>query len=676
MNWLNAYGDKTKLNAYNSRFLTQAPEEARENTKPTAFQGMGDAVTKAAPAAFYQTTSGFYDLLSFKLEQGLETEDAFDANDYSDAQQKAAEQMAYYARIDRKKVLKDYTPNPDTTGMASQIFYGGLRMALKAAGYTVLSGGNPVVGAVPFGADMGIYSAGELRDKGVDAKTAAMAGWAEGVGSTVGLALPASVGSSYLASMGFGAVSNAAMTVAQEGAINYVLEQADYKDVAAEFDPFNGVNLATSAVVGGAFGALGARSARAMGAKVESSDNKVLNAISDKTKDAFNALGDTKFAHKIGEVTAPAREKTVKISHDLLDATMEVRSALIHHKDQLVGKVGSVARSLRHEKTARDQIDEGKPVNVDNAEIDPELLMEQVGKVTQKIKEEIEEITGGKYHLDTETGTVVPKSVEETPVKPKKKQSRKKRKAEKLQSRKEEQKAEEKGVLDSGNQDGVDLAVKELNEGVQKIREEFSDLEMRELQEELRAEQQFQEQQSLPDEKRETLKNLAPELPETATLRPDEVKSEVKPDEVVSTRPVESEEAKLAPEETSTVAQILNGIIEDAPLPDDAKAAAKEIVAEQHNMFGEVDAAQRTLDEPPAEHPRKGVFTPEQALDNKVDKMLEEQPDMYIVDENGNQIAVADYLEDAQAQAKADTEFAQAIGEGGACMWQQGALDF
>lgn len=772
MNWLNAYGDNTRLNAYNARYLTQA-EDAKAQVAPTTFQGFGDALTKAVPAAFYESVSSWNDFISFKLRQGIETEDAFDPNDYSDAQERAAQQVEYEARMARKKV-KSNTPNPETTGTASQVIHGIARTLPKAAGYTVMSGGSAIVAAPLFGADLGIYKAGELRDKGVDAKTAAMAGWAEGIGSAIGLAAPASLGTSYGKSVLFGVTTNPALDVSQQSAEEYILRNYGYADVAAEYDPFNTANILTSAVLGGAFGVMGARSAR--GSKIEDAkaaikeiDEKAgisdkskaaVEAVGNKTKQAVGAVRESDFGRTVDAITEPAQEKVVKVTRDAVDAAMEIKSAVIHQRDQLVGEKGSVTRSLEQEKTAREQFDDGEVVSVSDTEIDYQILYDEADKIHAALNVEFDK-TIGKYSLDPTTGelkpdveinwsvrprrikkeggeakavihvNVTPPMADVPKVKNGKKLTRKQREAEKMRQRQEEAgNARQKDAVtqeSAGPDESVKLSVKEFNEEVTKAREELGEPLTTEEMAAIQAE--LDEEVSLYDKQQKRIENLrkyAPELPETKTpelevtpeqvraevdtpetaraevtpeeVRADEVvaaketpdetrveeaKAEAKPEEVATTREAEVETSEPAPapqEGTSTVNQIISGIIDNSPLPDDAKAVVKEVVGEQLNMFDDAEVARKTIEEPavepPVDHPRKGVFTPEQALDNKVNKVIEEQPDMFIVDESGNQVAAADYLEDAQVQAKADTEFAQAIGEGGSCMWQQGALDF
>lgn len=748
MNWLNAYGDNTRLNAYNARYLTQK-EGVKELVEPSLFQGFGDAATKALPASFLESSSSGHDFSAFILDQKRETEDAFDPNDYSDAQERAAQLERYNARVDRRKIEQDYTPNPDTTGEAAQLIYGLLRFVPKAAVYS--AGG--AAGMAALGADVGVYEAGKLKDKGVRADVANVAGLITGVTAGVGAGLPSHLGKSYVKSIAYGALSNPALDITERGAIQSLLKQYQYDDVAAEYDPFDATSITTSAVMGAAFGYIGARSVR--GSKLEDAKAVVQNidektgisdkskaaveSVGNKTKQAVNTIKESDFGRTVDAITEPAQEKVTKVSRDAVDAAMELKSAMVHQRDQLVGEKGSVTRSLEQEKVAREQLDNGNRASVSDSEIDYGVLYDNVNEIHAALNVEVGKSIGN-YSLDPVTGELKPSvdiqvsvkhEMADVPkVKEGKKLTRKQRKAEKMRQRqaeagkaKQEASAVEKN---EGVDESVELSVKEFNEEVKQVREQLEEPLSPEEMADIQAE--FEEKNGLSVERQkrvDSLRRYAPELPETRTLepevvpeqiraeadtpevaraevtpeevradeivaekeavvesKPEEAKAEAKPEEatVVREAEVETPEPVLAPQEdTRTVGQILNGLIDETPLPDDTKAVVKEAVGKQLDMFEEAEIARKAADEPvaepPAEHPRKGVFTPEQALDNRVNKVIEENPDMYIVDENGNQRSLSEFIEEVEIEAKNEVELAQAFSEGASCMFQQGALD-
>lgn len=271
MNWLNAFGEtvQTRPEALNGFGVAKDTEL----TKPSAFQGTGEALQKTLPFQFYQTVSGFNELLADRVEVNYDldnNEDAFsDFEPTQDQKEQVANKLRQDAKFARLKAQNDYTPNPETTGQAAMMIHGLTGSLAKAIGYTVLTGGSGILAAPLFGADLGLYEAGKLRDKGVDESTARKAGAITGAVNAVGMALPGAVGTSYLKSMSFGGGVNLVTDMGEQTAIKFVLENANYSKQAQEYDPFDPVNLGVSAGMGIAFGALGARANRAQARYLE-----------------------------------------------------------------------------------------------------------------------------------------------------------------------------------------------------------------------------------------------------------------------------------------------------------------------------------------------------------------------------------------------------------------------
>lgn len=271
MNWLNAFGEtvQTRPEALNGFGVAKDTEL----TKPSAFQGTGEALEKTLPFQFYQSVSGFNELLADRVEVNYDldnNEDAFsDFQPTQDQKEQVANKLRQDAKFARLKAQNDYTPNPETTGQAAMMIHGLTGSLAKAIGYTVLTGGSGILAAPLFGADLGLYEAGKLRDKGVDESTARKAGAITGAVNAVGMALPGAVGTCYLKSMAFGGLVNPATDVSEQAAIKFVLENANYSKQAQEYDPFDPVNLGVSAGMGIAFGALGARANRAQARYLE-----------------------------------------------------------------------------------------------------------------------------------------------------------------------------------------------------------------------------------------------------------------------------------------------------------------------------------------------------------------------------------------------------------------------
>lgn len=265
MNWLNAFGETVQTQPEALRGFGVAKD--MEPTKPSAFQGTGEALEKALPFSFYQSLSGVNELMADRVEVNYDldnNEDAFsDFKPTQEQKEQVAARLRDEAKFARLKAQNDYTPNPETTGQAAMMIHGLTGSLAKAIGYTVATGGSGILAAPLFGADLGLYEAGKLRDKGVDASTAKTAGAITGAVNTVGMALPGAIGTSYLKSMLFGGLANPATDSIEQASIKFVLDNANYSKQAQQYDPFDLANLGVSAGMGIAFGALGARANRA-----------------------------------------------------------------------------------------------------------------------------------------------------------------------------------------------------------------------------------------------------------------------------------------------------------------------------------------------------------------------------------------------------------------------------
>lgn len=270
--WLDSFGrtetqDKEFFGGTN--FSAVKPQK----NEPGLFDGTLDALGYMVPNAFLQTMGGVEEMSAYKLSQMYEldldnNEDALSEPIKADKDkiiQRAENEAKYY----RLKAKNDWTPNPETTGAAAQMIHAMGSTILKAAGYSVIAGGNPYFGGAMFGADIGLNEYGTLRDKEVDAKTARQAGWASGALNALGLAIPGSIGTSYLKSAALGAIVNPASDIAEQASIKFILENADYEKIAGEYDPFNPANLAVSSGVGIAFGLMGAKGARSRAIRAE-----------------------------------------------------------------------------------------------------------------------------------------------------------------------------------------------------------------------------------------------------------------------------------------------------------------------------------------------------------------------------------------------------------------------
>lgn len=236
----------------------QRPYQAPE--APGTFSGVGGAIADASPHAAYTAGSAWAAVLdaygkaaAYRDAPTVAMIHGQPMPDMDKLKRETIDQMgnSEVARQFRERA-QDYLPDPASVGMAGQITHGVLSSLTKAGAYAVAGG---PAAPVLFGADLGINRAQELSDKGVDGGTAALAGAVTGVTSAVGMGLPAAMGATRLQSAAIGGAVNPALNVVEIGGIHTLLEAADYEGIAAQYQPFDPVNLAVAAVTGAAFGA-------------------------------------------------------------------------------------------------------------------------------------------------------------------------------------------------------------------------------------------------------------------------------------------------------------------------------------------------------------------------------------------------------------------------------------
>lgn len=209
-----------------------------------AFAGFGEALRTMLPAAATESTRALSPLLdaygkAAAFGYGAAKEDSIDRMDTND--------LSPLLGREAKKL----TPDPQTSGAASQIVFGLGKLLGKAAGYSALAG--PYAGAVLTGADEGVNEALKLSDKGVDGGTAAKAGLVHGALTAANVALPVA-GKTIAQTAGLALAGGPLSFMAENAAIRAILEHADYAEAAREYDPFNPVGLTVATVAPLVFG--------------------------------------------------------------------------------------------------------------------------------------------------------------------------------------------------------------------------------------------------------------------------------------------------------------------------------------------------------------------------------------------------------------------------------------
>lgn len=142
-----------------------------------------------------------------------------------------------------------WTPTAGDVGTAGQVL-GGLAELL---GPTVLSGGNPALGAALVGGTQAAGTGIDLARTGVDLPTAAAAGAAIGAAGAAGFAMPF-LGNTLLSRVGSGVAFNLGLDISGKTAAKTILESQDYAKQAESFNPLDLTSLSVDVLAGALFG--------------------------------------------------------------------------------------------------------------------------------------------------------------------------------------------------------------------------------------------------------------------------------------------------------------------------------------------------------------------------------------------------------------------------------------
>lgn len=349
------------------RALTLDPPGAPPQPPPPGiWSGLGAALRDFAPAALGETLRSAYRWVTSGADDVMRRQqqevDEFTAEAILRRRVELDEERA---RTDAKlrDFVRRFTPDPATTGAGSQVIYGFGKVMTKAIPAVVAAG--PIGGAVITGGLEGGAEMQRLEDRGVDSATAARAGVATGALTAVGFALPAA-GSTLARTAALAAAGGPGGFMAQQAAVSYILDHADYGQIAQQYDPFDPVGLAVSTLAAGAFGAAGMAAARRAARPVR---------VDPEAEAAARAVALSDQAASTG-LHAPA---------DLDGA--------VQHLDALA--------------TAARQMEQGKPVDVaDRVAVDPARAMQYV-EMREQLRQALEaEQAAGRIDDAVDRGAV------------------------------------------------------------------------------------------------------------------------------------------------------------------------------------------------------------------------------------------------------------------------------
>lgn len=254
-------------------------------------------------------------------------------------------------------------PDPVSATTASMILQDGARLLTKVGMYS-MAGGFPAAVA-GTGADEGVTGYREMRDRGVDAATAAKVGAVRGVSTAVGVAIPG-VGKTALQTVGLIAAGGPASFMTEQAVTRSILEQANYPELAREHDPTDLVGLGVSILVPGVVGTVLHRA---------------------KVKAAKQAQAPVE--------PAQAATKTIADDAAVLAADPDIRDAAhVSYRNQVVeahnlgDRADPKARAAHAQamEAAAKAMDEGQPVRVPDVITDPQRAQGVVDQVTERIR--------------------------------------------------------------------------------------------------------------------------------------------------------------------------------------------------------------------------------------------------------------------------------------------------
>lgn len=354
--------------------LANASDQMRA-TEPAWYEGMGEALADIIQNAVISTTSS-----AIGAYEGFLGEDAIKAqlrNSAIEAQELGIKIDDIEAFVDRQyKSLdrgskrfrqlakEEYTPSDSAVGAAGQLIFGVGTELTKMAMAAPLGAAAPAA----YAANTGIHQYQSMMDEGVDKDTALDVAFTTALTSAIGMKVPMAIGKTRQQSGLAGAGINEAMLISENATIQYILDNADYGDIAQRFDPWDPLGSAINVITGGVFGY-----AAGKGAKAEANGEARPNAIDHKAK--------------------AIASKPINLTHAIADAARTKYFANRVYRDQPAPKasVRLTTQSKQIEKNVREALDNGEKINIskpiadaDRVEQEQVRLVDSMHQVMQK----------------------------------------------------------------------------------------------------------------------------------------------------------------------------------------------------------------------------------------------------------------------------------------------------
>ena len=243
-----------------SDLVRRPPAPRPQSTKFSAW-GLLTAAPRGIGAGSNETAGGVADVLgAFGQVMGA-TDARSSMFSAQTEEQRKQEESARRKMLDKgldfdagdnfRSVAREWMPDPTTAHVAEQTVFQLARFGTKAV--TAVATAGPVAGPALVGLDESLTTADDLKRQGVDAETRMQVGAVAGVAGALGVALPVA-GKTAVQTAALVATGGPGAFIAQQAATRQILQDADYSQIAQQYDPLDPVGLAVSTLVPAGFG--------------------------------------------------------------------------------------------------------------------------------------------------------------------------------------------------------------------------------------------------------------------------------------------------------------------------------------------------------------------------------------------------------------------------------------
>lgn len=265
--------------------------------KPSLMSGAFDALTGAPIAGAKEFGSNIVHFFSERAAENVDemAPELKELGIQPPKKEKVKADVLASALATRKDIDFRYAPDPATSGPAAQLLYALGKEVTKVALSTAATAGSGI-GAASAAYGLSAYQDTklDLLGKGVDEKTATKSALASGIGGAVGMLLPVSAAGNLAKRMATGAALASGSQMAENAAIQYILNKADYSKISDQYSPFdftsNAVSGTFGALIGGVFGRALRTADRARMGAAEADNLRANQLLSENTQKAQDSL--------------------------------------------------------------------------------------------------------------------------------------------------------------------------------------------------------------------------------------------------------------------------------------------------------------------------------------------------------------------------------------------------